>query len=156
MESMAEKREESAARSRQSAPPEAWTPPETFEEYKLLSPIGRGGMGSVYLAHDTLLDRPVAIKFISGLSPDSAARDQFLVEARAAARLQHPNVVTIHRVGELQGRPYIVGEFIHGKSLDIIAKPTPWTRALELGIGLSRGLAAAQRRGVLHRASKPW
>ena len=112
-------------------------------------------MGEVHLGHDTLLDRPVAIKFISAIDPDAAMREQFLREARAAARLQHPNVVTIYRVGEIDGRPYIISEFVRGQNLDHVKLPMPWTRALELGIGLARGLATAHRRGVLHRDIKP-
>src|SRR5262249_12611989 len=122
---------------------------------RLLWQLGRGGMGEVYLGHDTLLDRPVAIKFISAIDPDALMREQFLTEARAAARLQHPNVVTVYRVGEIDGRPYIISEFVRGQNLDHIKLPMPWTRALELSIGLSRGLAAAHRRGVLHRDIKP-
>ena len=134
---------------------EGWTPPTAFDEYRLVRLVGSGGMGEVYLAHDRVLDRPVAVKFISALEPDASTREQFLVEARAAARLQHPNVLTIYRVGELNGRPFIISEFLRGKGLDTINKPMPWKRALELGIGLSRGLAAAHRRGVLHRDIKP-
>ena len=132
-----------------------WTPPKVFDEYRLVRPLGRGGMGEVYLAHDRVLDRPVAVKFISTMDPEVGVRDQFLTEARAAARVQHPNVLTIFRVGELSGRPFIISEFVRGKSLDTIGKPMAWRRALELGIGLSRGLAAAHRRGVLHRDIKP-
>ncbi len=72
-----------------------WSPPKAFDEYRLLWPLGRGGMGAVYLGHDMLLDRAVAIKFISSINPDAVSREQFLTEARAAARLQHPNVVTV-------------------------------------------------------------
>ena len=82
-------------------------------------------------------------------------REQFLNEARAAARLQHPNVVSVYRVGEIDGHPYIISEFVRGQNLDRIKLPMPWNRALELGIGLARGLAAAHRRGVLHRDIKP-
>jgi serine/threonine protein kinase/formylglycine-generating enzyme required for sulfatase activity len=134
---------------------ETWTPPKSFDEYRILRPLGRGGMGEVYLAHDMVLDRPVAVKFISALDPASDAREQFLIEARAAARLQHPNVLTIYRVGELDDRPFIISEFVRGRGLDTVVRPMPWKRALELGIGLSRGLAAAHRRGVLHRDIKP-
>jgi len=132
-----------------------WTPPGEFDEYRLIRPIGQGGMGHVYLAHDTLLDRLVAVKFVLALDPDPQTRRRFLMEARAAARVQHPNVVAIHRVGELAGRPYIVSEYVRGKSLQDLDKPVAWRRALELGIGLARGLAAAHRRGVLHRDLKP-
>jgi serine/threonine protein kinase/formylglycine-generating enzyme required for sulfatase activity len=128
---------------------------DVIGEYRLLRLLGRGGMGEVYLAHDTVLDRPVAVKFLSAIQTEGGAWDQLLLEARAAARLQHPNVVTIYRVGELDGRPFIISEFIDGKGLDAIEKPVPWTVALDLGIGLARGLAAAHRRGVLHRDIKP-
>lgn len=112
-------------------------------------------MGAVYLGHDMLLDRAVAIKFISAINPDAVSREQFLTEARAAARLQHPNVVTVYRVGEIEGRPYIIQEYIRGQSLERAKKPFPWQQVLDLAIGLSRGLAAAHRRGVLHRDLKP-
>jgi eukaryotic-like serine/threonine-protein kinase len=133
----------------------SFRPPPSFDEYRLVELLGRGGMGEVYLAYDKILDRPVAVKFISGLEPSQTARERFLVEARAAARLQHPNVVTIYRVGELDDRPFIISEFVHGKSLDTLPKPMDFTRALELGRGLARGLAAAHRRNVLHRDIKP-
>lgn len=124
---------------------------QSFDEYRLVALLGRGGMGEVYLGHDTLLDRPVAIKFIRTLQPDAALRELLLNEARAAARLQHPNVPIIHRIGEIDGQPFIVSEFIQGRSLDRIPKPIQWQRALKLSIGLCRALAAAHRHGVLHR-----
>ncbi len=132
-----------------------WAPPLVFAEYQLLWMLGRGGMGEVYLGHDKLLDRPVAIKFISTVAPDDNIKEQYLTEARAAARLQHPNVVTVHRVGEIDGRLYIVSEYVRGQTLELVQKPLPWHQALELGIGLTRGLAEAHRRGVLHRDIKP-
>lgn len=132
-----------------------WKPPEHFEEYRIVRALGRGAMGSVYLAHDSLLDRPVAVKFIAADDPDADTRDRFFVEARAVARLQHPNVVAIFRVGELRGRPYLVSEFLRGESLDHVKKPLEWQRVLQIGIELTRGLAAAHRRGVLHRDIKP-
>ncbi|MCG8418164.1 MAG: protein kinase [Proteobacteria bacterium] len=128
-------------------------PPQHFDEYHLVRALGRGAMGIVYLAIDTLLDRPVAIKFAA--RPDLARSEQFIVEARAMARFQHPNIATIYRVGELASRPYIVSEFIDGQSLDALDKPIPWRRAAEIGRDLARGLAAAHRRGVLHRDIKP-
>ncbi|HEV7559749.1 MAG TPA: serine/threonine-protein kinase, partial [Kofleriaceae bacterium] len=132
----------------------AWTPPEELHEYKLVQPLGAGGMGQVFLAHDRLLDRLVAVKFIAG-ELDRHTRERFIVEARAAARLQHPNVVTVYRVGEVDHRPYLVSEFVRGETLDVVAKPMPSARILELAIGLARGLSAAHRRGVLHRDIKP-
>ena len=111
-------------------------------------------MGQVYVGHDTLLDRPVAIKFIASVDPGRVERERFLVEARAIARLQHPNVVAIYRVGEIDGRPYLVYELVRGQSLDRIPVPLDWQLMLKLGIRLSRGLAAAHRRNVLHRDIK--
>lgn len=132
-----------------------WRPPEEFDEYRIVRELGAGAMGQVYLAHDTLLDRSVAVKFLGAGEISDLARERFLVEARALARLQHPNVVTVYRVGELGRRPYLVSEFIHGESLDRVPKPMPWQRVRELAIMLARGLAAAHRRGVLHRDIKP-
>ncbi|NVJ07777.1 SUMF1/EgtB/PvdO family nonheme iron enzyme [Myxococcus sp. AM001] len=136
-----------------SPSPDAWTPPQEFDEYRLVRAIGRGRTGRVFLAHDTLLERPVAVKFIPALGPNALAR--FLVEARAAARIQHPNVVTLYRVGQLEEQPYLVSEFIRGMSLDRLPKPQPWERVLAMGRDLARGLSAAHRRGVLHRDIKP-
>lgn len=132
-----------------------WSPPTSFEEYRLLWPLGRGGMGEVFLGHDTVLDRPVAIKFVTNLDADQQTRERYLIEARAAARLQHPNVVTIYRVGEIESHPYIIAEYVQGQDLQALPKPVPWQFGLELAIGLSRGLAAAHKRGVLHRDLKP-
>ncbi|HLL00757.1 MAG TPA: SUMF1/EgtB/PvdO family nonheme iron enzyme [Myxococcaceae bacterium] len=136
-----------------STPPDSWTPPEEFDEYRLIRLIGRGRTGRVFLAHDTLLERPVAVKFIPALGQNALAR--FLVEARAAARIQHPNVVTLYRVGQLEDQPYLISEFIRGVSLDRLAKPVASERALGIGKDLARGLSAAHRRGVLHRDIKP-
>src|SRR5437868_6289358 len=112
-------------------------------------------MGLVFLAFDTVLARHVAVKFISSLEPDVATRQRFLIEARAAARVQHPNVATIYRVGELGERPYLITEFVRGQTLDQLEKPVPWRRALDVGISLARGLGAAHRKGVLHCDIKP-
>ena len=127
-----------------------------LDEFRLVRPLGRGGMGLVYLAHDTVLDRAVAIKLIGAHDPDATARDRFLTEARAIARLSHPNVVSIYRVGTTSdGRPYLVQELVDGVSLDKVARPVPWRRAIEHGLGIARGVAAAHRRGILHRDLKP-
>src|SRR5216683_7563569 len=85
----------------------------------------------------------------------SPRHERFLVEARAVARLQHPNVVGIYRVGETNGHPYFASEFVRGDRLDQIPRPIPGERLLRIGLGLARGLAAAHRRGVLHRDIKP-
>ena len=133
-----------------------WRPPESFEGYQLEQSVGEGGMGVVYQARDTLLDRPVAIKFISSAAaPDPATRERFFVEARAIARLQHPTVVTVHRVGEVDGRPYLVSELVDGVGLDQIEAPVPWEQAARYGLDLARGLTVAHHRGVVHRDIKP-
>lgn len=131
-----------------------WVPPSAFEEYRLVRVIGAGAMGRVYLAHDELLDRAVAIKFVA-TEPDEAAREQFFEEARALARLAHPNVVTVFRAGEVRRRPYLVAELLRGPSLASIDRPLAASSLLKLSIGLARGLAAAHRAGVLHRDVKP-
>ncbi|NVJ26346.1 SUMF1/EgtB/PvdO family nonheme iron enzyme [Myxococcus sp. AM011] len=135
--------------------PTSWQPPTDFEEYHLLEPLGRGAMGEVFLARDSRLDRLVAVKFIAGVTPQEGQRERFWNEARAIARVQHPNVVGIHRVGEVLRRPYLISEFVRGESLDRLPLPQHWTQALTLGIGLARGLAAAHRRDVVHRDLKP-
>lgn len=126
-----------------------------LEEYRLVRRLGQGAMGCVYLAHDALLDRPVAIKFLAGLAHSQVARQRFLTEARAIARLTHPHVVSIYRIGEWSGHPFLVSEYARGQSLDRLPRPLSAGRVRELGLGLSRGLAAAHRRGVLHRDLKP-
>ncbi|HZJ63749.1 MAG TPA: protein kinase, partial [Kofleriaceae bacterium] len=132
-----------------------WIPPASFDGYRLLRPLGAGGMGVVYLGEDLLLDRPVAIKFIAGRAPDQRRRERFLHEGRALARLIHPNVVLTFRVGDVEGRPFMVSEYVSGRSLDKLERAMPWRRVLDIGIGLARGLAAAHRAGVLHRDVKP-
>src|SRR5690349_7488866 len=103
-----------------------WSPPEQFDDFRIERPIGHGAMGQVYLAQDLTLDRPVAIKVIAALVPDPSARDRFLIEAKAAARLNHPNVVTVYRVGEVDGHLYLASEFIEGVTLDKLKKPVSW------------------------------
>lgn len=127
-----------------------------LDEFRLIRPLGSGGMGKVYLAHDTLLDRQVAIKVIGTSDADAGSRDRFLTEARAVARLSHPNVISIYRVGTTRdGQPYLVQELLGGKSLDRVERPLPWRRAAELVLGIARGVAAAHARGILHRDIKP-
>ena len=112
------------------------------EEYRLLRRLGQGGMGCVYLAHDTLLDRPVALKFLTGLSRIPAARQRFLIEARAIARLQHPNVVSLYRIGEICGHPFLVSEYVRGQSLDRLPRPLAPSSRFAARV---HGLHASQR-----------
>src|SRR5262249_42092679 len=110
-------------RKEAAAAPESFAPPAELDGFRVIRPLGRGGMGHVFLGHDSVLDREVALKFLGAADPPPSARERFLVEARAIARLQHPNVVGIFRIGEARERPYIVYELVAGQSLDAIPKP---------------------------------
>ena len=131
-----------------------WRPPDEFDEYRLIRLLGRGAMGDVYLARDALLDRPVAVKFVQA-ARDPIARARFFNEARAIARLQHPNVVAIYRIAETDRHPYLVSEYVRGRPLDELERPVPSRQVLDIALDLARGLAAAHRSGVLHRDVKP-
>jgi eukaryotic-like serine/threonine-protein kinase len=127
-----------------------------LEEFRLVRPLGHGGMGVVYLGYDTVLRRAVAIKLIGPRNSSAANRERFLIEARAIAQLSHPNIVTIYRVGTTRdGRPFLVQELIRGKSLDRVPQPMPWREVCQLAIGIARGLEAVHRRGILHCDVKP-
>lgn len=127
-----------------------------LEEFRLIRPLGHGGMGVVYLGYDTVLRRAVAIKLIGSDDTRPGSRTRFLIEARAIARLSHPNIVSIYRVGTTQdGRPFLVQELIRGKSLDRLPRPMPWREVRQLAIGIARGLEAAHRCGILHCDIKP-
>lgn len=130
-------------------------PPAQVDEYEILHPLGSGASGQVFQAFDTVLGRMVAVKFLASQSANEASSQRFLIEARAIARVQHPNVLSIYRVGLYEGRPYLVEEFLRGQSLDKVKPPLPWRRVLDIAVQLSRGLAAAHRQGVLHRDIKP-
>ncbi|MBN2530077.1 MAG: SUMF1/EgtB/PvdO family nonheme iron enzyme [Deltaproteobacteria bacterium] len=132
------------------------SPPREFDGYQLIRRLGKGGMGEVHKALDTLLDRYVAIKFITTARADEIARTRFLLEARAFARLQHPNVVSIYRVGEVLGFPYLVSEYVQGKPLDgFTFRHTDIKKIIQIASGIARGLAAAHKQGVIHRDIKP-
>ncbi|MBX3197136.1 MAG: alpha/beta fold hydrolase [Labilithrix sp.] len=128
--------------------------PSSFDGLELAGLAGRGGMGSVYAAHDVVLDRRVAVKFVD-VARDADARAHVVNEARMLARLSHPNVVAIYRVGEVEGRPYIAYEYIDGTPLDALDVPLAPAAALGVAVGLARGLAAVHARGILHRDVKP-
>jgi len=139
---------------RDGASTETTWPPSQLAEYRLMRLLGRGAGGEVWAAHDTLLDREVAIKFPSGATSLSA-RARFRREAWAVARLSHPNVVTVHRVGEFGARLFLVSELVRGDSLDRLPRPIPWPRVRAIALGLARGLAAAHAAGIVHRDLKP-
>ena len=126
--------------------------------YRIISKIGAGGMGEVYLAEDTELDREVALKFLPPqLCQDEDCRARFKREAQAAAKLKHPNIVTIYEVSEFRGRPFFAMEHIEGKSLrDLIkAEEINIDEIIELAIQICEGLVKAHRAGITHRDIKP-
>ncbi len=133
--------------------------PERIGKYRVVEVIGRGGMGSVYKAHDALLDRMVAIKVMAEESEGGAeARARFLREAQSAARLNHSNIITVYELGEDQGQIFIVMELLEGQPLSRIidqVSPPPLRRKLGLMIQVCEGLAFAHQRGVVHRDIKP-
>ena len=125
--------------------------------YRIVEKIGAGGMGEVYLAEDTKLNRSVALKFLSPLiSNDPDVRVRFTREAQAAAKLDHPNIVTIYEVSEYEGRPFIAMQYIQGNTLQEIRSDTsiPVLKVLNLMIQIGEGLAKAHTAGIIHRDIK--
>ena len=125
--------------------------------YQVQAPLGAGGMGVVYRALDTKLNRPVAIKLLSDDLADAAARRRFQREAQTASSLSHPHIVTVYDVGEVDGRQYLVTEFVDGGTLRDWAHATPrtWRQIIELLTGVADGLATAHGAGIVHRDIKP-
>ena len=126
--------------------------------YQILAPIGAGGMGEVYKARDTTLNRDVAIKVLpEGLAADSAALARFEREAQAVAALSHPNILAIHGFGSDAGVSYAVTELLDGETLRarMDAGALPVRKAVEYGVQIVRGLAAAHQKGIVHRDLKP-
>ncbi|MBZ5632105.1 MAG: protein kinase [Acidobacteriia bacterium] len=125
--------------------------------YRLESQLGEGGMGTVYRALDTKLNRPVAIKFLSDDLADVAARRRFQREAQLVSSLNHPHILTVHDVGEFEGRQYLVTEYVDGGTLKDWAQreKREWRDVVELLVGVADGLAAAHDAGILHRDIKP-
>jgi serine/threonine protein kinase/Flp pilus assembly protein TadD len=130
----------------------------TVGHYKVVRPLGQGGMGEVYLADDSVLERPVALKFISGgLVGDEWAREQLTQEARAVARLEHPNICAVYGFEEDDGRHFIVMQYVEGETLSTLLRASrPDAKgALDLAEQIASALAAAHARGVVHRDVKP-
>ena len=132
-----------------------WEPPAKVGGFSIVGPLGHGGMGRVYLAREVDLDRSVALKFMSREGASEGAVRRFFTEARALARLSHPNVVDLYRIDETDGHYFIAYEFVRGRSLAQILKPVGWEAALRIAAMSARGLAAAHGAGILHRDLKP-
>jgi serine/threonine protein kinase len=125
--------------------------------YRVERPLGAGGMGEVFLAFDTKLNRPVAIKFLSEALADPGARRRFQREAQMASSLNHPHILTVHDVGDFQDQQYLVTEFVDGGTLSAWTRreKRTWKQAVALLAGVADGLATAHAAGILHRDIKP-
>src|SRR5246500_3272843 len=134
------------------------TPGTRISHYEVVSPLGAGSMGEVYRARDSRLERDVAIKILPQfVSSDPQRLSRFEVEAKAAAALNHPNILAVHQMGNYQGVPYLVSELLEGKTLTehIRRGPLPLRKAISYGVQIARGLAAAHEKGIVHRDLKP-
>jgi serine/threonine-protein kinase len=132
-------------------------PGDTFERYTIEAPLGQGGMGTVYRAHDARLGRRVALKVISDGQADADANARLVREARAAAAFDHPNAVSIFDVGEYEGTPFIVMELVVGRTLRLAdgEASVPAATCITQLADVARALAVAHKRGLVHRDIKP-
>jgi serine/threonine protein kinase len=131
---------------------------KTVGHYQILGKLGAGGMGVVYRAQDLRLGREIALKFLPAqLAQNRVALERFEREARAAAGINHPNICTVHTVGEYEGIPFIAMELLEGETLKqrIGAQPVPPDSLLDWAIQIADGLDAAHQHGILHRDIKP-
>jgi serine/threonine-protein kinase len=129
-----------------------------FGRYQLLPKLGRGGMGEVFLAYDTTLDRKVALKFLTeALQFDVAARGRFVREARAAASIDHPYICKIYEAGEYAGRAFIAMEYLEGTTIDerLLSGPIPWDQTRGIALEVCEALMKAHEKGIVHRDLKP-
>ena len=127
--------------------------------YEIQVPLGAGGMGEVYRARDTRLDRDVAVKILpASFSGDSERLQRFAQESRATAALNHPNILSIYDIGDEGGTPYVVSELLEGETLRDRLRGSPLSstrKAIEYAQQIARGLAAAHEKGIVHRDLKP-
>ena len=129
---------------------------QTISHYKILEKLGEGGMGVVYKAQDTTLDRFVALKFLPAhLAASEQDKARFMQEARAAATLDHPNICTIHSIEEHEGQLFIAMQFVDGELLRNRMSGISAKQAIEIGMQVAEGLAAAHEKGIVHRDVKP-
>ncbi len=128
-----------------------------FGQYEIAAPLGKGGMGEVYRARDTRLERQVALKILPLDFTQSADRlRRFEQEAKTASALNHPNILTIHEIGAQNGTHFIATEFIVGQTLrDRLQQPLTQTEAIEIALQIANALAAAHEAGIIHRDIKP-
>jgi eukaryotic-like serine/threonine-protein kinase len=133
-------------------------PGTRLSQYEILSPLGAGSMGEVYRARDSRLERDVAIKVLPELaSADPDRLHRFEVEAKAAAALNHPNILAVFEMGTYAGVPYLVSELLEGMTLSECVRrgPVPLRKAIDYGVQIAHGLAAAHDKGIVHRDLKP-
>src|SRR5215470_14922080 len=134
------------------------TPATMLGQYEIRSPLGAGGMGEVYRAHDTRLDRDVAIKVLPEyLTSDRERLRRFEQEARSTAALNHPNILVVYQMATDNGISYLVEELLEGETLRerLRRGPIPLRKAIEYAVQIAHGLAAAHDRGIVHRDLKP-
>src|SRR5436309_335805 len=131
---------------------------ETISHYRIISPLGSGGMGEVYLTQDTVLGRTVALKLLpASLTQDTDRLRRFEQEARAASGLNHPNIITIYEIGHEGSYHFIAQEYVEGVTLSTYLgnKPLALNEALEIALQVTSALAAAHAKGIVHRDIKP-
>ncbi|MGO8793334.1 MAG: protein kinase domain-containing protein [Candidatus Sulfotelmatobacter sp.] len=134
------------------------TPGTLLGQYEIISPLGAGSMGEVYRAHDSRLNRDVAIKVLPELiSFDAGRLHRFEIEAKAAAALNHPNILAVYQMGTHDGVPYLVSELLEGRTLTetIRRAPLPYRKTIDYAVQIAHGLAAAHEKGIIHRDLKP-